>query len=1072
MARVEGQRLGRYTLVRKLGQGGGGEAWEAVLHGPMGFSRPVALKLLPEDRAAVGAEDLVREARLGALLQHPNLVGTYELAEADGVVFLAMELVRGVSIRELAASASLHGAAVLEIGVQACAGLSHLHQLRVDDGPVGVVHRDVKPGNLLVDRSGLVKLVDFGISRFAGGSGHLSGTPSYSPPEQYLGTPDARSDLFSLAATLFTVVARQPPFGRGVRLSREAVRRGLARRGLFDEVEHRVPGLGAVLARCLAPDPDDRPASADELGRALAALRSRQRPGPPLRELVGLVAPDTVGGVPTDRTPPVEVEPTLVVRGNLPVSRGAFVGRDELPRVRALLTEGQRLITLLGPGGMGKTRLSIEAARSFGADQGVATWFFDLAEARDADAVCATVGRALSVELPERDEVERLGHALRALGRAVVVLDNLEQVVEAMGPVVERWRALAPDASWLCTSRIPLRLPGERRVPVGALTLEEGVALYAQRAASPPTDEELPLVRRLVEELEGMPLAIELCAARSARMDLVTMLARTDDRLRLLAGGGSERPERHRSVQASLEGSWELLPAWARQALARLSVFEGGFAAAAAGVVLGALADRGRWGVDVLQTLCDDSLLRYDPDHDRFGMLAVVQVFASEKLGEAERRAAEIEHGRWFAQLGAQDALDALRVHGGTEREAALRFETDNLLAACRRAIRRGDVAVAVPTVRALDVILSRTGPTGPLRDLLLDVRAMPALHPDDPAAMELELDAAWAATKSGRAREALAELEELLRRTSKRHPRVEGRTAILLSLEYNAHGQNGLAEVTARRALDLARETGSVLAEISAAFRLGQALRLSGAVDEAERWFLGAMKLARDVGDRRSEGVGHGLLGHTYHSLGRFREARRSLLRALAVHRELGDRFQEAARLNTLGLMEKDLGRVDEARRVYREALRLHRELGDRASEHYVLGCLGFLELELGDPDACAPFLADAATIAAELGETSMRAQWEAAMGRYHALRGRVSEATAAIGRGEQLLRAGEVGSTRVWVEAARAEVQWRTGDVQGALRSLEQLEAWLSRRTTDRAARTWLEVSRVRGLMEGDEE
>jgi serine/threonine protein kinase len=187
MAVQAGQRLGRFTLVRRLGRGGGGEAWEAVLVGPYGFTRSVALKLL-SDRAPGrrDAEDLVREARIGALLQHPNLVATHEIAEADGVLFLAMELVEGPTVRQLAQRFVLGGATVLDIGIQACAGLAHLHEAELDGVPLGLIHRDVKPGNLLVDPSGVVKVADFGISHPAGVR-HTYGTPAFAPPELYRG---------------------------------------------------------------------------------------------------------------------------------------------------------------------------------------------------------------------------------------------------------------------------------------------------------------------------------------------------------------------------------------------------------------------------------------------------------------------------------------------------------------------------------------------------------------------------------------------------------------------------------------------------------------------------------------------------------------------------------------------------------------------------------------------------------------------------------------------------------------------------------------------------------------------
>src|SRR5687767_6247735 len=162
--RAAGERVGRYELVARLGSGAAGDVWEALLHGMQGFRKPVALKLLSAgpDRDA-DRQAVLHEARLGAMLQHPNLVSTYELGHhAGGGWFLVMELVRGPTLSALVKQlGALPLRAVLEAGTQACAALAHLHR-------AGLVHRDVKPQNLLVDPAGLVKLGDLGVARAVG----------------------------------------------------------------------------------------------------------------------------------------------------------------------------------------------------------------------------------------------------------------------------------------------------------------------------------------------------------------------------------------------------------------------------------------------------------------------------------------------------------------------------------------------------------------------------------------------------------------------------------------------------------------------------------------------------------------------------------------------------------------------------------------------------------------------------------------------------------------------------------------------------------------------------------------
>ena len=658
-----GQQLGRYVLVRCLGRGAEGEVWEAVLHGPQGFRKPVALKLLrsgpSQDRA--GEEGLVAEARLGALLQHPNVVGTYELGEADGKWFVAMELVRGASLWQLAAGGALPGNVLPEIGVQVCAGLAHVHGARIAGRQVGLLHRDIKPGNLLLDSTGFVKVADLGIWGLAGRPGQASGTPGFMSPEQAAGLPqDARSDLFSLGATLYLLATGTRPFGTGESAREQVleVEERLAD-GLLDPAEDAVPGLGDVLRRCLRHDPQDRWRSAAELGSALAAIRALQPPGPTLLDVLVRARPD-LAEVARDASGSSPGDPTLIVaRGNLPAARDAFVGRTaEVERLSRQVRAGPLLVTLLGLGGAGKTRLALEVARSVAHHLPGGAWFFDLSDARDADGLCFRVAQGLSLQLDATDPVRQVGHALHSRGDALFVLDNLEQVVHEAA-VVARWAELAPRARFLCTSRVALRVRGEERVPLGSLAAEDGVALFRARAARPIPDDE---VTRLVAAVDGTPLAIELLAARSRVLSGVDLLRRLE--LRLLSGGDRSMPERHRSVGAALEGSFELASPAAALAMAQLSVFEGGFGLESAEAVVDV---PGEWAVDLLGELVDASLLRVDED-GRFSVQVLVQQYAASRLGGEARRTAEARHGDSFAQLGSDDALAALYGFGGPER--------------------------------------------------------------------------------------------------------------------------------------------------------------------------------------------------------------------------------------------------------------------------------------------------------------------------------------------------------------------------------------------------------------------
>jgi serine/threonine protein kinase len=360
------ERIGPYELVQRLGVGGMGEVWEAVLVGPAGFRKPVALKCLRPDLVAREGflDALLREARLGGRLQHPNVVGTLGLSEHGGSWVIALELVRGATVGELVqAVGPLPPRVVLDLGVQTCAGLAHAHES-------GLVHRDVKPGNLLVDRWGVVKLADLGISITTGEGGSKgAGTPGYAAPEQLDGAAVPRSDLFSLGVVLAACATGRRLFARGP-TGIDEVRRVeelLGSDGFLDDVGRAVPGLGEVVRRCLRAEPELRWPDARSLAAALDGLRRRQAEGgPTLVALLGRARPALAieAGTPSVGSD----EPTRVlVNGNLPPPRDRFVGRTDLAaEVSDRVLRGARLLTLLGTGGMGKTRLALEVARRAG----------------------------------------------------------------------------------------------------------------------------------------------------------------------------------------------------------------------------------------------------------------------------------------------------------------------------------------------------------------------------------------------------------------------------------------------------------------------------------------------------------------------------------------------------------------------------------------------------------------------------------------------------------------------------------------------------------------------------------
>lgn len=285
--------FGRYRLLEFLGQGAMAEVYRASVAGPLGFSKSFAVKVVPphlaREETLVAA--MVNEARLGALLHHPNVVEVLDFNRHDGCFYLAMEYIDGVNLDDLLAfyrrrQRFVPPGAALEIGRQACAGLAHAHGARGRDGePLGLVHRDLKPGNLRLSTEGVVKILDFGIARAserfgaATSVGVTKGTPLYMSPEQVTGREiSAVSDLFSLGAVLYEVITLGQLFA-GDNLAHilnrvlRADTRAAAR-----EADERLPGIGPVLRRATARSPDARFPSAAEMGDALSELLRRIEP--------------------------------------------------------------------------------------------------------------------------------------------------------------------------------------------------------------------------------------------------------------------------------------------------------------------------------------------------------------------------------------------------------------------------------------------------------------------------------------------------------------------------------------------------------------------------------------------------------------------------------------------------------------------------------------------------------------------------------------------------------------------------------------------------------------------------
>jgi predicted ATPase/uncharacterized protein HemY len=688
------------------------------------------------------------------------------------------------------------------------------------------------------------------------------------------------------------------------------------------EVNAKIPmAIAALLLKALALEPEQRFASASEMRSALTVAIDESATEIVLDQ-ASLPIRHTISTAPH----------------NLPAQLTTLVGREsEINAIRQRMQrEDVRLLTLTGPGGIGKTRLGVEVAATLLQDFPDGIFFVSLAPIRDPGLVLSTIAHTLGVkESGGLPPLQSLLDYLREK-QLLLLLDNFEQVVAA-APLVTDLLAACPRLKVLVTSREVLRLRGEQEFPVPALTLPdprrtppletlsqyEAVKLFIQRAlAAKPNliinNENAPAVVEICFRLDGLPLAIELAAARVKLLSLQELLQRLEDRFKLLRGGARDLPARHQTLRRTVAWSYDLLDEAEKVLFRRLAVFIGGCTLEAAEAVCAPADDEhiAALAIDVLDglaSLIDKSLLRQEEgadDEPRFVMLATIHDHAAERLAEGEEAGSlHRRHTVYYLSL-AEQAEPELKGPKQIRWLSQLELEHDNLRAALHWAREHGETGVSLRLGKAL-----------------------------------------WQFWEvHGHISEGRRHLADMLSQSSTSSPATRAKALIGANSLARNQGDYVAATSFLKESLVLFQELGDKHGIAFTLGNLGLLAKYEGDYEQASALCETSLALFRELGDRDRIAVALNHLGVIAHDQGNYERAKLLYGESLALKRELGDKGGVAYALHNLAFIAYEQAEYELAKTLYEESLSLKQELGHKYAIAKTLGNLGLVAREQGD--------------------------------------------------------------------------------------------------------------------------
>jgi predicted ATPase/serine/threonine protein kinase len=904
-----GVTLGPYRIEAMVGAGGMGEvyrAWDTRL------ARKVAIKAIRAGHSFDGIElRFLEEARAASALNHPNIVTVYDVGAADGLPYIVMEWIDGRTLRQRLSEGPFAMPEVFGVASQIADALAAAHEK-------GVVHRDLKPENIMICPDGRAKVLDFGIAKrviaqeaptvdigYVTVPGSIIGTPGYMSPEQARGEHlDFRTDQFSFGALLYEMTTGRRAFaGKSAADVQAAI--------LLHQPEpltrlnpHTPAPLQWIVDRCLAKASKDRFASTADLKKELSAVvastSQRSTAAPPM------------DGLPTPRT--------------------ALIGREaELSRLQQLVADpNPRLLTLTGAGGIGKTRLALELCRQVAANFTGGVCFVPLDNVSQADLVPTEVTRALGVtQSPGQSAESAIANHLiqHAAGPMLLLMDNFEQVLGAAAFV---GRLASERLRIVVTSRAPLRVYGEYEFPVPSLSVgdaSEAVRLFLDRAPglrdTVRDSEQLRIVGEICVRLDGLPLAIELAAARTKLLSLKTLRDRLSDPLALLVGGARDLPQRQHTLRATLDWSYNLLDAEHQKLFRRMAVFVGGATIEAIEAVCDTRQDLlvDLW--EAMELLAGNSLIRRtgaDDEEPRFAMLETMREYGLERLAAANEDAyVRKAHAAYCLVLAEEESAKMRRERTGKHRFDA---ELGNFRAAIDWLTQTGEVEWGLRLVMALGVYffslrLHIEGEGRISRLLALPgVERYPRLY---------NWGRFWQADFAFEARLEVIPYQAVWRAFEQANDE-EGMLQLAHRLGFNYKFENfPESHRWAERAVEIARRSFPPAVVAGSLSNLADVEQTGGQFARARSLYLEANRLFEESGEMENAVWSLSHQGDLYREEGNEEQARQLYQEALTRFRALHLVHGVASCLHDLAALDAAEGKLEEAERMHQESLRLY---------------------------------------------------------------------------------------------------------------------------------------------------